>query len=180
MEEAIHFVPDPALREGPTTVHDMVRMARTQPRDTPSISRPRTERSLAMAQRQPQFMPDIGPEYDVSPLTTRLSLTPFRGALSPAVHRALDRYEDDVAYVEELTLETGLVTSRLYLETDQMTTGTLDISYRRREVVGFVDAKEKARWLQGRRRYQCAMSAITDAAWDAVDDRFRKALDRLP
>ena len=179
MEPKIVFVPDPFLHEGSTTVHDMVRMARTQPRDTPPIgSRPPTARSVAMAQHQPRYMPDPAPQHDVPNLAPRLSLTRPSGALSRHVHQALDRFADDLAYVEELTLDAGLTASRIYLETDQMTTGTLDISYRRREGVGFADADEKTRWLQGRRCYQDLMGDITDASSHAVRDRFIEALDQ--
>ena len=38
MADTVHFVPDAFLREGPSTVQDMVRLARTQAHPTPSVS----------------------------------------------------------------------------------------------------------------------------------------------
>ena len=166
------FIPDPHLTEGSTKVQDMLRAGRTQsPPTAPAVVAAPTERSVATVPHQPT--------HDLAP-APRLLPAPSRVPLPRYLHDALDHYEDDLAWVEEVTRTAAQSVSRTYLENSWITQRTLELDYRSRERIGFADAEEKAYWQRGRHRYQQDMDDIAAEASYAVRARLRTALDCPP
>jgi hypothetical protein len=178
MATEIVFVPDPFLEEGPTTVRDMIRAARTRHSAAPPapIAAGHPERRPSMAQRQPQ------PQHDAAPMA-RWAPTPIAhvgGSLARYVQEALDPLDDELAFVEEATLLTGATVSRMYQGSDQLIQSTLQISRGRRAAGGFADAEDEFACRARDHRFEAEMEAIYADGSYAARAALRATLDQGP
>jgi hypothetical protein len=174
MELPVVFIPDPFLEEGSTSLHEMLRAARTQPHpalhDGAGVAHPAGR--IVMAQRHPRPQPQ--PRPGIAPV---VHIQPAQAPLDPDVQVALDAFEDETAWVEGLVDDTGAALSRTFEGNDQLTQITLEYTRRRMEAGGIADAEEERLWWERRRRYVEDMDNTYDIASYAMRQHLARTLD---